>query len=149
MTYDAKDIAEFILAYCHEKKLPMTNLRLQKILYFIWEDYYIEKQEHLFNNDICAWKLGPVLPDVYVEYCMYAAAPIRFNDKCLSDLKVKERILEKDQSIIEEALNKYTTKSTRDLVDMSHEKNKPWDKTYQNGAGNKNIISFDLIKNSL
>lgn len=65
-----------IVSYCSNKKQPISNLKLQKILYYAWIDYYKRTGNALFLNDICAWQLGPVIPDVYYEFCSYAGTPI-------------------------------------------------------------------------
>lgn len=34
MTYDALDIAAYVVQHCHETGTTVSNLKLQKILYF-------------------------------------------------------------------------------------------------------------------
>ena len=40
MTYTAVDIAKYIVSYCSGKHRPVSNLKLQKMLYYTWIDYY-------------------------------------------------------------------------------------------------------------
>ena len=40
MTYSAVDIAKYIVSYCSGKHRPVSNLKLQKMLYYTWIDYY-------------------------------------------------------------------------------------------------------------
>lgn len=70
-------IAKYIINYCCDENISVSNLKLQKLLYFAWIRYYKETQKELFDNDICAWQLGPVVPDVYSEYCAFGGKPIR------------------------------------------------------------------------
>ena len=42
MTYTAVDIAKYIVSYCSGKNRPVSNLKLQKMLYYTWIDYYKE-----------------------------------------------------------------------------------------------------------
>ena len=74
--YDALTIAMYIINRCFEEGAPVTNLRLQKLLYFIQLESYKVYGKQLFNNDIAAWQFGPVVPDVYYKYSVYAGMPI-------------------------------------------------------------------------
>ena len=40
MTYTAKNIAHYIVTYCEKKNRPVSNLKLQKMLYFLWIEYF-------------------------------------------------------------------------------------------------------------
>ena len=54
MTYTAVDIAKYIVSYCSGKHRPVSNLKLQKMLYYTWIDYYKKTGTALFFNEICA-----------------------------------------------------------------------------------------------
>ena len=41
--YSALDVARYIIWYCEEKKYIVSNLKLQKILYFIQAKFLVEK----------------------------------------------------------------------------------------------------------
>ncbi len=75
--YKAMSIARYIVDYCDEiLQRPITNLQLQLILYCVWVDYYKQTGRELFADHIYAWQLGPVVADVYFEYCSYGGIPI-------------------------------------------------------------------------
>lgn len=137
-TYSAMDIAKFIVNDCTCLSRPISNLKLQKLLYFIWVDYYKRKKTMLFKDEMCAWQLGPVVPDVYFEFCSYGGQPIYEN--------YTTNLTENDQVIVREILHSHVRNSTRSLVDMTHRKGSPWDRIFRNGAGNRQVIPFDLIK---
>ncbi|MBQ6623932.1 MAG: DUF4065 domain-containing protein, partial [Mogibacterium sp.] len=65
--YSAKDIAEHVVTKCVREQEPITNLHLQKILYFIQRDYVKKIGEPLFADEFEAWKFGPVVPCIYYE----------------------------------------------------------------------------------
>jgi uncharacterized phage-associated protein len=44
---------------------PLTNLRLQKLLYYAQAWSLVIRRSELFPEDIRAWQHGPVTPDVY------------------------------------------------------------------------------------
>lgn len=136
--YDANVVAKYIVDYCMKNHSPVTNLKLQKILYYLWIDYYKEKKEYLFGNSIIAWPLGPVVIDVYAEFCAYGGFPIR---KQYSDLQIDKE----DQHLLDSTLAKLLPYSAHKLVDLSHAKGKPWDKIFLNGTGRDHPIPFEMI----
>ncbi|HIS83083.1 TPA: DUF4065 domain-containing protein [Candidatus Scatenecus faecavium] len=138
MTYYVTEIAKYIITYCSNKKRPISNLKLQKLLYFLWIDYFKKNNCSLFNENICAWQFGPVVPEVYYEFCSYAGSPIN---------KIYDIVIynQNDSVIINNLIDKYIEFSASKLVEMTHKAFKPWSIIYNNGAGLRNIIPFDLI----
>lgn len=138
MLYTATDIAKYIVNYCTKKQKPVSNLKLQKMLYYTWVDYYRITKNALFLDDICAWQLGPVVPDAYYEFCSYAGTPIvRTYDVNLSS---------EDISLINQIIDGYISVPASTLVNLSHKKGGAWDKVYQDGLGNRDVIPFTLIQ---
>lgn len=137
MTYTALDLSKYIIHYSNEKLNSISNLKLQKILYFLWIEYYRIMNQPLFLDEICAWKLGPVVPNVYYEYCFYAGSPL-YSDKS-ADLD------EADIKIVNRILDKYLRISSSKLVEQTHKQGTPWDIIYQDGVGNRKCIPFSLI----
>lgn len=140
MGYDAVDIARHIVVYCNNKEKPITNLKLQKLLYYIWIEYYKKCSGYLFDNNICAWQFGPVVPEVYYEYCMYAGMLIR--------LKQDSNVISyADLQIVDSAIDRYIDYSASELVEMTHRTGSPWSKIFRQGVGNREIIPFENIIN--
>lgn len=138
MTYSAINIAKYMIAYCYRKGSPISNLKLQKMMYYLWIDYYKKTQTPLFIEDICAWQLGPVVPEVYYEFCSYAGTPI------LKEYDI--RLSEIDDTIVREIIDRYIDVSASCLVSKTHRKGSPWDVIYRGGHGVRDIIPFTLIK---
>lgn len=76
MVYKALDVANYIVQKSLETNKPISNLKLQKILYYLQARYLIETSEPLFNDSIQKWKYGPVVSSVYHEYKVYGSAGI-------------------------------------------------------------------------
>lgn len=119
MTYYVTEIAKYIITYCSNKKRPISNLKLQKLLYFLWIDYFKKNNCSLFNENICAWQFGPVVPEVYYEFCSYAGSPIN---------KIYDIVIynQNDSVIINNLIDKYIEFSASKLVEMTHKAFKPW-----------------------
>ena len=138
MIYNAMEIANFIIDMCYHEKKPVSNLQLQKILFFAWVDYYKETGRALFGDPIRAWQFGPVVPEVYYEYCAYGGRPI--NIRCEVD------IIEEVKSKVYSIVMRYIDVPVSILVERTHRKNSAWDRIYQGGSGNRKVIPFNLIK---
>lgn len=138
MVYNAVDVAKYIVTYCSRKNQPVSNLKLQKLMYYAWIDFYKETGNPLFIDDICAWQLGPVVPEVYYEFCTYAGMPIiqEYDIKISSD----------DARVLDKIIDKYLNISASTLVSRTHVKDGAWDRVFKGGAGMRSVIPFSLIK---
>jgi uncharacterized phage-associated protein len=59
----AKELVTLSLA--GDEKDPLTNLRLQKLLYYAQAWSLIVRESELFSDEIQAWRHGPVVPTVF------------------------------------------------------------------------------------
>lgn len=137
--YSATQIAHYIIDKCTHDDHPISNLQLQKILYFLQGNHYRKYGAPLFLDDIYAWPYGPVVPEVYDEFCSNGAAPI-------CDLYEPSELIidDKTKTILDTQIIHYREKSVWALVEESHISGGPWDTVYQ---GYKTIIPKSLIAN--
>jgi uncharacterized phage-associated protein len=72
----ASELAKYIVHKFQDSGDPVTNLKLQKLLYYIqgWHLAFFDKPA--FNDRMEAWVHGPVQPGVYGEYKCYRWNPI-------------------------------------------------------------------------
>lgn len=138
MSYNANDIAHYLITKCYKIRKPISNLKLQKMLYFAWVDYYKKTSTPLYFDNICAWQLGPVVPEVYYEYCSYGGRPIF--ELCDTDIS------EEDSEILDKIIDNYVDIPASTLVNMTHANGTAWDIIFDNGNGNRDVIPFSLIK---
>lgn len=135
--YSAHDVAVYIINWCNERKITITNLKLQKLLYFVQGDAVANCPYRLIDDDFYAWQLGPVVPNVYSDYAMYSSSNIPKQN-------IKRKILEGEQSIIDKTLEKYAKCSAWSLVEKSHNQD-PW--KYNYGIfGDRALIPYQSIK---
>lgn len=140
MSYNALDVAKFIVSDGYENCKPVTNLRLQKLLYLVWIAYFKKKNDYLFRDTFHAWKFGPVVLNVYREFCKYLGEPIY--------KKFKTNIQEEDASIIREIVKSFDGKSTAALVGITHAYGSPWHTVFGGGSGYNKEIPFEQIINA-
>lgn len=67
----------------------ISNLKLQKLLYYAQGIHLAVTGEILFEEDVLAWKSGPVVQEVYDMYKVNKAETIKINreycDQCWFD----------------------------------------------------------------
>lgn len=137
--FSAHDIAIAVINWCSCYGVDITNLKLQKLLYFLQGEYVRETNSRLIKDDFYAWQLGPVVPSVYSEYAIYSSSTI----PAIKD--ADNIIVTEDQAmIIDRILKKYARISTWNLVELSH-KQDPWKYNFQI-FGDKAIIPFESIE---
>ncbi len=136
--YVALDLSKYIISKCVRDGHPISNLQLQKILYYI-QVYFLKHDNIAFPDAIEAWQFGPVVPNVYYYYCGYGAMPI-------TSMHERITIGVRDKTIIDEIVENKRGLDPWKLVEETHRKNGAWDQIYRNGAGNRNVIPTELIK---
>lgn len=72
----AQDVADFIVSFSHRHGDPVSNLKLQKLLYYAQAWHLAIHDTPLFNDPIQAWVHGPVVASVYKHYKDWAWKPI-------------------------------------------------------------------------
>lgn len=134
----AINIAKYVINKCNELSNPISNLQLQKILYYIQGNYYAKFNEKLFREDIEAWKYGPVIPEVYYEFNKYSSGNIR-DEFEVDYLEIDSERLDYIDNIIQS-----NCKLTAwQLVEKSH-KEDPW-RLHYDRSFNK-VIPSKIIK---
>lgn len=120
MAYNVLDIANKLLvkaSNCSGGEL-MSNLKLQKMLYYE-QGYHLAKfGKPLFEEDIEAWMYGPVVPIVYEHFSKYGSNGIE---------PEREEIWLEDQEekLFNEVFIAYSPYSAIGLMNKTHQE-KPW-----------------------
>lgn len=137
---DAIDIAKYIVSKCDIEGYPITNLHLQKILYFI-QKAYLREGSMAFPNLIEAWQFGPVVPDVYYYFSGFGVMSL-----FVLPAEVKNTLPAEDRNKIDPIVEQNRVRDVWDLVNETHKPGGAWDQIYQNGKGNHCVIPMELIK---
>lgn len=119
---NAADIAETLLQLADAEPEPelVTNLRLQKLLYYAQGWSLAMRGRALFGDPIEAWNLGPVVPSVYHRYR-------RFGGRAINDGETDTRPLVDRETFgfVERIWRTHRQHSAWALVDMTHRES-PW-----------------------
>lgn len=138
MTYDVKEIAKKIIAQSNpDCGDTITNMKLQKLLYYMQGFHLAFFDEPLFEDEIEAWMYGPVVPSVYEEYkaCGSAGLDVNSDDVIIS-------LNEEEEDMFNQVYEAYGQFSALKLMNMTHAE-APWRLAH---PGYGNIISKDSIK---
>lgn len=136
--YTAIDLSRYIVSKCIKDGYPISNLQLQKILYYIQKDF-LKRDDLAFQDNIEAWQFGPVVPNVYYHYCGYGAMPIISSRESFD-------INQKDLSDVDCIVEQKRKLRPWELVAETHKENGAWAQIYRNGLGNHMVIPLELIK---
>lgn len=135
MAITAMHVANTILSRAFEENVPITPMKLQKLIYIIYKVYYKEIGKKIFTEPFSAWKRGPVVPTVYSEFKNYRGNPIE-DFSYLNDGRTYTAI-DLDTSsdfrkVFNEVWREYAHESAYDLSEMTHVSDGAWDKAIKN-----------------
>jgi uncharacterized phage-associated protein len=135
--YEARKICNFLLANFDAVEFDLTNLRMNKLLFFIQAGALRHMPEGLIRNHFEAWQYGPVIKPVFDAFKIYKEGPITAPAEYL-DYATGTRvpvsfddIPEDHRKIIVHEFKAYSHFTTGQLVQLSHETNGPWDVVYR------------------
>ncbi len=154
--YDVLEVCRYAIEYSNNKGYGISNLKLQKILYFIQAYFLINTQRKrpCFGDKIEAWNFGPVVPRAYYEYRRFGSTNIptmksimRINYDNIWDSEREyfddNNISDKDKKRIREVIDTFSNYSATSLVTLTHNQD-TWKNAYQQNMNNE--ITIDAIR---
>lgn len=148
----ALDLAKYIIIKSNEFKTPISNLQLQKILYFINLVYLKRTNRFLIDKDesFYAWRHGTVNEDVYREYSIYGGDKIPIPKHKLSLTNKtdedNEKITDELVGIIDEKIKKFASLDPWLLVYFNHQEHGAWFHTFKKEGKEWGEIDRKLIR---
>ena len=120
---DGKAIGNLILDECAERGIVVTNLSLQKLLYFTHAEFLTATERPLIRHNFEAWEYGPVLPYVYREFKSFGADPIvsraQTLDRFSGEMVLSRHSLSADDlDVCRSAIHFYRAMSASQLVEL-------------------------------
>ena len=136
---NAMDVARYILAT--QGGIPgerITNLKLQKLLYYSQGYQLALNGRALFPEEIRAWGHGPVVPDVWRYYRSNRANPLP------KPARAPEGIAADEREGIDSLIQSYGQYTAWRLRELTHQES-PWVDAYNRGGGHS-AISLDTMQ---
>lgn len=136
----ADTVAQYIIRIAHDNgDSGITNLKLQKLLYYAHAWHLVNFKKSLFIDNIEAWEFGPVIPSVYRKYKQYAHKPIPQPQSTID----KWPFSVEQEKFLKEFYLVFGGLTATALVSMTHLE-KPWREAFSKGKFS--VISNDTMK---
>ncbi|MCY3769933.1 MAG: DUF4065 domain-containing protein [Gammaproteobacteria bacterium] len=124
--YDTRLTANRLIEISGQHGEPMSIMRLLKLAYMAhgWTLAIIDAP--LVNENVQAWRYGPVIPSIYYSFRPYGAynmGPIPVVGNAEID--------EETDGVLEAVCDLYKDVSTNRLTALTHIKGGPWHRTYK------------------
>ncbi|MDR1879307.1 MAG: DUF4065 domain-containing protein [Tannerellaceae bacterium] len=141
---NANQISDYVISLTQNNiEENLTNLKLQKILYYLQGYYLAIYNEKLFDDEIESWRYGPVVSEVYHAYKSYGNYPI-----VLPDVEMNFDYLSSSQKkFINKVYAYFRQFSAIKLMDMTHDE-LPWKTTYGKGIPIPEELLCDFFRKS-
>jgi uncharacterized phage-associated protein len=139
---DPRSVANTIIRFASEYKKPLTDLSLQKIVYFTHARYLIEEGSPLVSGYFEAWKYGPVHPVLYNAFKGFGSnnisSPATSRNLMSGEVTVVPEPDVLDTILfIRESAAKYVRTTPGRLVDLAHAPGSPWDVVTKSETGDR------------
>lgn len=150
MAYNVLEVCRHIINFCNEKEYSISNLKLQKILYFVQAFFLISfnGERKCFNEKIEAWDFGPVVQEAYHEFKQYGSGNIPaiksyldYDDVddiwSMKRVPFKDNIItQNDKKLIDDVVEQFANYSATSLVSLTHNQ-APWVNAYEPHKNNE------------
>jgi uncharacterized phage-associated protein len=118
---------------------PLTPMQVNK-LSFLAHGYCLATMEFsLFEDAIHAWKYGPVVTSVYIQFKHHGRQPIdRLEFRGASEIRDFQKIMQTDSEIrelLDTIWDCYGHFSGSQLSTITHEEGSPWDVIWNHKGG--------------
>jgi len=116
MSYNVIQVANWLIEKSNNTDNGdlMTNLKLQKLLYYLQGYYLAVFDKPLFDDEIEAWQYGPVVPDVYYEFNAFGKNALQPTDSGTAQFTNEE------EELLNEVFEVYNEFSAVGLMHRTH-----------------------------
>lgn len=139
----ANDVANFFIDLANSTpEDDITNLKVNKLLYFAQGWSLSKFGKPLFSEDIQAWKYGPVVKSIFTTFHTCGNQPIQ---ESTSNEYVNKFSTELTEFLID-IYNEYGKYTAGTLTALTHEPDTPWSCHYDENVKNIIIPKDDIKK---
>lgn len=126
---EANAVANRFLALAAESGNPLTPMQLLKLVYIAHGWNLGLYGAPLIEEEIQAWRYGPVIPDLYNSVRQYRSNPVR------DSLQIRRNngLDPRDQDLVDQVYRIYGGRTGIELSKLTHAVGTPWHRTYRAG----------------
>lgn len=139
-------IADYFLALANESQELITNMKLNKLVFYTQAWHLAIFKKPIIEEDFEAWVHGPVLPTLYQKYRGFTFQPIIKNKIDLK--KIKSKFNPELKKLMSDIVEVYFPKTAYELEQLTHSED-PWKnarKGLEPDALSTNIITKESIQ---
>jgi uncharacterized phage-associated protein len=154
--YDARAVANFLLDYAAEKRMEVTLLWLQKVIFYAHGWYLSKKEQPLVQQEFEAWEYGPVVRVLYDAFKGSGREPLppstrakRFDVIDNTYKEIDDQLDEEAKLFLRKIFDAYSLVPAFDLSDETHVVGSPWDQIWNAPNGSVTVgmkVSNDEIR---
>ena len=156
MGYSAAHIANHFLDAAKSEHMPITHLKLQKLVYLAHGWYLGITEDPLIEDEYAeAWQHGPVFPSLYQLFKTFRNKPIKENALAVVErgdafALVEPRISPRDHDTnrcLDRIWEVYKHYTAGQLSSLTHQEGSPWHQTLakESKPGRRNINISDVV----
>ena len=150
-SYNAGQVANYILDLADRDGAAVTPMKLQKLVYiaFGWALALYDLQ--LFTEQIQAWKHGPVIPSLFHEFKVYTNNPItgrsfELNHDGSTWVSSIPRSDREARGAVSGTWRAYGHLTAANLRNRTHAPGTPWSQVYDGEGAHERVIPTDRIR---
>jgi len=142
--FDARAVANELLDLGDRLSIRLSNLHLQKVIFFSHANYLKSFGRELILNKFEAWEHGPVVSELYHSLKESGDSPVtgratRFDFHKKQFVEVRDSFSLAASTFLEEMLRFYGRMDPWRLVMLSHRKGGAWDQTIEQAEKRANF----------
>lgn len=118
----------------------LTNLKLNKLLYFAQVESLRRRGVVLFEDAIEAWQYGPVVPAVYRAFKLFGSSTI-------TSAPMVPQLTMDELGIVDYVAGTYGKMTAFDLVSLSHRPDGAWSRVYDQN-NDREITVQDIVSSA-
>lgn len=135
MGYDVRAIANIILDLADARGYSISNMKINKIVFFLHAEYLALNGKPLVSAKIEAWEHGPVFRELYREFKIFDDGPISSRATYVDPYSgirgvASAQLNQLDLDFINATAPKYVKMSAAALRAESHVADGPWDRVW-------------------
>lgn len=134
----ATAVAQAFLDLAYREGLQLTNMQLQKLVFFAHGAHLAAYGQPLINEPIKAWDFGPVIPSLYEKLRGYGAMAVPH----LIDQWERIHPNSSDFQAVRSAWKAYGHLDAWTLSDITHQPGSPWEQVWNNGGRYSDIPDY-------
>ncbi len=129
--YDARAVANIVLAFAHNEGMQLSNLKLQKLLYLAHGYLLAQHGRPLVKGGFEAWAYGPVSRTAYHAFKQFDDMPITNRARRFDPVNSQHEDIFVDLDeiavfAIEEVVRVFGAWPEFELVEFTHKPGTPW-----------------------